>query len=72
MVAVKIEDLKQRTDEIVRRLREAGEPVQLLEEEHVVAKRVPATGRTKPPSWRRIRRRRPKQNSRSSGQSSMN
>ena len=43
MVAVKIEDLKLRADEIVRRLRETGEPVQILDEEHVVAKLVPAT-----------------------------
>ena len=43
MVAVKIEDLKQRADEIVRQLRETGEPVQILDEEHVVARLMPTT-----------------------------
>lgn len=43
MVAVQITDLQERAGEIVRRLQETGESVQILDEERVVAKLVPAT-----------------------------
>jgi antitoxin (DNA-binding transcriptional repressor) of toxin-antitoxin stability system len=46
MVAVRISELKERADEIVRRLRETGEPVRILDDDsdaRVVATLVPAT-----------------------------
>ena len=46
MVAVRVSELKERADEIVRRLRETGEPVRILADDpeaHVIAKIVPAT-----------------------------
>lgn len=42
MVAVQIADLKERAGEIVRRLQETGEPVEIIEGGEVVAKLVPA------------------------------
>lgn len=43
MVAVKIEDLKEHADQVVGRLRETGEPVEIVEDGQVVAKLIPAT-----------------------------
>jgi antitoxin (DNA-binding transcriptional repressor) of toxin-antitoxin stability system len=46
MVAVRISELKERADEIVRRLRETGEPARILDDDpeaHVIAKIVPTT-----------------------------
>jgi antitoxin (DNA-binding transcriptional repressor) of toxin-antitoxin stability system len=42
MVAIRIAELRERADEIVRRLRETGEPVEIFDEGHVVAKLVPS------------------------------
>ena len=41
MVAVKLAELKDHADEIVRRLQETGEPVEILDGGRVVAKLVP-------------------------------
>jgi antitoxin (DNA-binding transcriptional repressor) of toxin-antitoxin stability system len=41
MVAVSIEDLKERADDLLRQLQETGEPVEILAGDHVVARLVP-------------------------------
>ena len=42
MVAIRIDELKQRSDEVLRRLRETGEPVEVLDGGRTIAKLVPA------------------------------
>ena len=42
MVAVVIAELKERADEIVRRMQEAGEPVEIFDAGQIVARLVPA------------------------------
>jgi antitoxin (DNA-binding transcriptional repressor) of toxin-antitoxin stability system len=42
MVAVRVGELKERAEEIVRRLQETGEPVEILDQGQVVAMIVPA------------------------------
>lgn len=41
MVAVQIAELKERADEIVRRVRDTGEPVEIVHDGQTVAKLVP-------------------------------
>lgn len=42
MVAIQVNDLKERADEVLRRLRETGEPVEILDGGRTIAKLVPA------------------------------
>ena len=42
MVAIHVNEFKKRTDEVLRRLQETGEPVEILDGGRTVAKLVPA------------------------------
>ena len=42
MVAIRLDDLKSRADEVLRQLQETGEPVPIVDGDRVVAKLVPA------------------------------
>ena len=42
MVAIHVNELKERTEEVLRRLREMGEPVEIFDDGRMIAKLVPA------------------------------
>lgn len=42
MVAIRVEDLKERTDEVLRRLQETGEAVENVDDDRAIARLVPA------------------------------